>query len=576
MEGTGDLARVREMVADFYRGTPVEDFQLTPDGFRVRRSSGWRGLISISELKLRHEVTATFHVTGPTVVVTLAYRVRYPAPLPNVHFRPSHFFVEAKALETKLNQNRGFPSPPPDAVVPPPRQFRRFSPVNIALWLFYRSYRIVTWSTYWTKRRFTVIGQAVLGATLVALFASLDVDSAVGYQAFIPLLVVLLLAFPFRFWFRAPFQVERRLPRLATVGQPLRYPVRVKNLSRRRQVGLTLLEDFVDPRPRFKAWREYKLDEDRHVRPFRFDDRRFRSPFKFATTKEVELPAIPPQQEGEVQVELTPVRRGLVQFAGVTFARPDPLGIYRALRSQALPQSLLILPHRYEIPPIALPGFMQYQQGGVALASHIGQSEEFVALREYRRGDPPRHIHWRSWAKVGKPIVKEYEDEFFVRHALILDTFTARPYSDAFEEAVSVAASFACTVLTQESLLDLLFVGAEAYAFTAGRGLAHADQMLEILAAVQPCRHRTFAQLETLVLNHVQNVSGCICVLLAWDEARRQLVTKLRALGLPILVFVIRPAGESSRLPPGPMHDAPEQFQVLEIGRIAEQLAHLK
>jgi len=577
MEATGDLVRVREGAADFFRAANPENFEFTSDGFQFHRRSGWRGLISISELKLRHSVTATFRVTGSTVLVTLTYRVKYPAPLPNVHFRPSHFYLEAKALESKLNQNRGYRSAAPGGTEATPiRQFRRFSPVNIALWLFYRSYRMATWATYWAKRRFTVIGQAVAGAASVALFASLDADSAVGYQAFIPLVVVLLLAFLFRFGFRADFQVERQLPRLATVGHPLTYSVLVKNLGRRRQAGLTMIEDLVDPRPRFKQWREYKLDEDRHVRPFRFDNRRFRSPFKFATTKEAELPPLNPQQEAEVRVELTPIRRGLVRFAAVTFARPDPLGIYRALRQLPVPQSLLILPRRYEIPPVALPGSMKYQQGGVAMASHIGQSEEFVALREYRRGDPPRHIHWRSWAKTGKPIVKEYEDEFFVRHALVLDTFTTRPYSDAFEEAVSVAASFACTVLTQESLLDLLFVGAEAYAFTAGRGLAHADQMLEILAAVQPCRNRTFEQLEGLVLDHVENVSGCICVLLTWDDTRQQLVKKLRLLGVPLRVFVIRPAGETERLSPGPMHDALDQFHELELGRIKEQLANLK
>ena len=118
-------------------------------------------------------------------------------------------------------------------------------------------------------------------------------------------------------------------------------------------------------------------------------------------------------------MELTPLRRGVVRFVAATVARPDPLGIYRALRKQPLPQSLVVLPRRYPLPPIALPGGMKYQQGGVAMASNIGQSEEFVSLREYRRGDPPRHIHWRSWAKAGKPIVKEFEDEFFVRHALV-------------------------------------------------------------------------------------------------------------------------------------------------------------
>jgi hypothetical protein len=56
---------------------------------------------------------------------------------------------------------------------------------------------------------------------------------------------------------------------------------------------------------------------------------------------------------------------------------------------------LIVLPRRYPLPPIALPGGMKYQQGGVAMASHIGQSEEFVSLREYRHGDPPRHISER-------------------------------------------------------------------------------------------------------------------------------------------------------------------------------------
>jgi hypothetical protein len=236
----------------------------------------------------------------------------------------------------------------------------------------------------------------------------------------------------------------------------------------------------------------------------------------------------------------------------------------------------LILPKRYGLPPIALPGAMKYQQGGVALATNIGQSDEFVSLRDYRRGDPLRHIHWRSWAKTGKPIVKEFEDEFFVRHALILDTFTERPHSEVFEEAVSVAASFASTVLTQESLLDLLFVGPQAYCFTTGRGLAHADQMLEILASVRPCHTQPFGMLEQLVLNHATAVSGCICVLLAWDETRRQLVQKLKSLGLPVLVLVIRKPGETQPLDHGPMRDEPERLHALEIGRIQEQLAKLR
>ena len=281
--------------------------------------------------------------------------------------------------------------------------------MTLFLHLLYRAYRLITWSTFWTKRRFTVMGQAMIGAVIVALFTGLDAESAVGYQAFIPLFALLLISLVFGFYFRAGFQVERHLPRVVTAGQLITYRVSVKNITQKNQIGLTIMEDLVDPRPTFSQWREYKLDEDKHVRPFRFERRNFRSPFKMATVKEARVPDLIPQQEKDFNIELSPLRRGVVRFTGVTFARPDPMGIYRALRKQLLPQSLLVLPKRYAIPPIALPGSMKYQQGGVAMASHIGQSEEFVSLREYRRGDPPRHIHWRSWARIGKPIVKEFK-----------------------------------------------------------------------------------------------------------------------------------------------------------------------
>jgi len=63
-----------------------------------------------------------------------------------------------------------------------------------------------------------------------------------------------------------------------------------------------------------------------------------------------------------------------------------------------------------------------------------GESEEFVAMREYRRGDSLRRVHWRSTARLGELVVKEYQDEYFVRHALVLDTFCEASRDTVFEE----------------------------------------------------------------------------------------------------------------------------------------------
>jgi uncharacterized protein (DUF58 family) len=442
----------------------------------------------------------------------------------------------------------------------------------------YWSYRHSSGLWYWAARRFTPAGLCVAGGVVVAGAVGVDIVNTVSYQSFALLLAFLIFAFVSSFFFRAKFSATRSLPRFGTAGQPLHYQVQVKNLTSEAQAGLTLLDDLADPRPQFDEWLEFQLAESRRIRPFRISQRRQQNPFRVATVKPAAVPPLPPNGEGTVPLELVPLRRGILRFTGVTVARPDALGLFRSFHRVVAPrtvQTVLILPKRYPLPPIALPGAMKYQEGGVALASNVGSSEEFVALRDYRQGDPLRHIHWRSWAKIGKPIVKEFEDEFFVRHALVLDTFSDEPHSELLEEAVSVAASFACTVLTQESLLDLMFVGNKSYCFTAGRGLGQADQMLEILASVRNCADKSFDELEHLVLNHISAVSGCICVLQRWDGPRQKFVKKMRALALPVMVFVVLRPGEK-KPDAGPLRSEPENFHVLEIGHTEAALAKLK
>jgi hypothetical protein len=110
-----------------------------------------------------------------------------------------------------------------------------------------------------------------------------------------------------------------------------------------------------------------------------------------------------------------------------------------------------------------------------------------------------------------------------------------------------------------------MFVGPEAYCFTAGRGLAHTEQLLEVLACVGPCRDKPFRSLQHAVIDRLDVLSGCVCVLLGWDEARQELVRQLEVLGTPTRVFVVGHAAALARLP--------EHVHRLEVGRIAEGLA---
>ena len=438
----------------------------------------------------------------------------------------------------------------------------------------YRSFRGFAGWQHRVTRRLTPAGQLVAAGLAAAVIVGPNTRLTVAYQAvaFLGALLVVALAGALR---RPPrLSVRRRLPRFATVGEPLAYTTRVANPGPRAQAGLGLLEDLADPRPSLEEF--VTTPDPDEARRNRFD-RAVGYPRwawllalnRRATVDEQALPPLPPGGETEVRLTLTPRHRGRVTFTGTTVTRREPLGLARALRPLAGPDSLLVLPRRYPLPPITLPGARKYQHGGIALATSVGDSEEFVALRDYRPGDPLKRIHWRSWARTGRPVVREYQDEFFVRHALVLDTFTPAP-GPAFEEAVSVAASFACAVGTQDSLLDLLFVGAEAHCVTAGRSVGHVDRVLEILAAVRPCRDRPFETLARLVLERHAALSGVIGVLLAWDEPRRELVGRLRAQGVPVLVLVV--TGET----PGGGDPADGlDLHRLQVGRVGEGLARL-
>ena len=463
--------------------------------------------------------------------------------------------------------------------------------------LRYRLYRLVSGLRYWVPRRFTPAGMLALAAAMVSGAIGIDMDQTVAFQAFAFVVCLLAVSMAAAFFFRGKFSLRRVLPRFGSVEQAFTYAVRLRKLSGRARRDLELLEDLADPRPTLAEFSRYLRQRSRGSS--------FRILLTFppalnqraAVVRPAPLPPLTVRGEADARVEVVPLRRGPLRFEGVTVARADPFGLFRSFVRVPLAETVLILPKRYPLPDITLPGTRSYQRGGVALAAAIGESEEFVSLRDYRPGDPRRHIHWRSWARTGRPIVKEFQDEFFVRHALILDTFLPSPrdgqrqgaltssergtrnaelnQSAAFEEAVSVAASFASTVGTQESLLDLMFIGPQAVCFTTGRGLGQAEQALEILAAVQPCADKPFRALEELVMRHADAVCGCVCVLLAWDEPRRELVRKLEARGLPVMVLVIVDVGEVQEFRAVHSENASENFHVLEAGKVAEGLQRI-
>lgn len=140
-------------------------------------------------------------------------------------------------------------------------------------------------------------------------------------------------------------------------------------------------------------------------------------------------------------------RRGLYTFQGFRISTKFPFGLFRKSRRSNTPSEVLVFPstHAVSLPP------PRGQLQGDNHSHTVGRRGEFFGLREYRDGDDRRSIHWRSTAREGKLLVREYEDESQRRITLLIDNALPQTRGEAEEQALENAISL-CASLAQAYL----------------------------------------------------------------------------------------------------------------------------
>ena len=134
-------------------------------------------------------------------------------------------------------------------------------------------------------------------------------------------------------------------------------------------------------------------------------------------------------------------RRGVIEIGPARTVRSDGLGLLRRVRSWDNPVTLYVHPRTVRI-PFEATGF-QVDVEGVVTAKLSSSDVSFHALRDYEPGDDRRAVHWQSTARLGKLIVRQYEETHRSHHLIVLDTSRSSWDRDSFEDGVSVAASLA-------------------------------------------------------------------------------------------------------------------------------------
>ena len=247
--------------------------------------------------------------------------------------------------------------------------------------------------------------------------------------------------------------------------------------------------------------------------------------------------------QAQARVEMLPARRGRYVLPGPVLGRTDPLRLMVS-RGLDLPEhSLLVYPRFYSIPEFIVPLGRRYQPGGIPLSSSTGEAIEFVGTREYRPGDPVKNIHWRSWARRGEPVVKEYMEEYFCRIAIILDTFLPSKFTPAqqasFEAAISVVASIADYFSRSEYVVDILAAGPDVYEVSAGRSLAYLENILDVLACLGPRHDPPFVTIGPNLFEKLSQITTVVAVLQGWDTPREDFLKRVKALGTAVRAIIV-------------------------------------
>ncbi|GAA4665934.1 DUF58 domain-containing protein [Frondihabitans cladoniiphilus] len=155
---------------------------------------------------------------------------------------------------------------------------------------------------------------------------------------------------------------------------------------------------------------------------------------------EINLPGLRGKDSHSDTFSVPTARRGLVPVGPVRTVRGDPVGLARRELDWTGVVELFVHPRTIGIPSTST-GLIRDLEGNPT--RDLSSSDiSFHALREYLPGDERRHIHWKSTAKAGSYMVRQFE-ETRRSHLVIALSLANADFAteDEFELAVSVAAS---------------------------------------------------------------------------------------------------------------------------------------
>ena len=200
-----------------------------------------------------------------------------------------------------------------------------------------------------------------------------------------------------------------------------------------------------------------------------------------APTRFIYLPRLEAGRDRLLTWEDTLPARGRQRLAGVRLTTRFPFGLFLKASRVTLEREVLVFP---AVRPLPTETLHRLVGAGTSAVRRRGRGHDLYNLRSYRPGDDPRHIHWRTSAKLRSLLVREMEAETTEDTRIVL-TGTGARNPARLEEALSEAASLTAHLARTGAGIELVGPGLFV---RVGRGPSQARRILTALALYEPGR----------------------------------------------------------------------------------------
>ena len=260
---------------------------------------------------------------------------------------------------------------------------------------------------------------------------------------------------------------------------------------------------------------------------------------------------IPSGRRLEIEYGVQPSKRGDVTFRPADVHVRSRLGLCELLERLGDTVTRRVFPDFAQVGRYAwLAGDQRLQELGIKTYQRRGEGTDFKQLSEYRIGDPLRHIDWKATLRIGKPIIREFQDERDQCVMLLVDS-GRRMRAD--EGSLQAGGAFFDHVLNAVMLLSYVALrhGDEVGAMTFGtppgeeravaphKGIAALNHLMGKLYDIQPTpTHSDYISAATALMRRQRKRALVIIVTNFRDEDSAELGNALRLLRSRHLVLL--------------------------------------